>query len=230
MNIFTNLISSISTGDTAEILFVLLYLIVYLCFYLCMLFFILAIATAAYVFQGIGLSKMLKKVGYAKPWHAWVPFANVYALGSRAEMYDDGKAPTNYGRTLLRLNIALSILSVALFSFELPMFAVAAMAESPALMIFTMLAYFGLLVALIVMAIIQSIKLYITYWRVFRIFHPEFSVLYLMLSIFVSSYVPSVVFFILRNREPQNLRAPEGCVCGDRDSENSEAQNPYTYE
>ena len=227
MNLFANLTLALSTGDSTAAFLTVMFFIVYLCIYCFALFVTAAISTTMYVLQSIGLSAMLKKVGYAKPWHAWVPFANVYSLGTLADMYDDGKAPTSYGKSLLKLNIVIAILAAALFSFELPFYVVALMSNLPVIMILAMIVYIGMSVALFVIAIIQSVKIYFVYWRIFRIFHPEFSVLYLMLTLFVSSYAPGIIFFILRNREPQNLRAPEG---ENADSDSLSEQNPYHYE
>ena len=38
------------------------------------------IAIAFYVLMGISIMKMLTIMGYDKPWMAWIPFANTFAI------------------------------------------------------------------------------------------------------------------------------------------------------
>lgn len=42
--------------------------------------FVLAVITVLYVLYGISHMKALKALGYDKPWMAWIPFANDWAL------------------------------------------------------------------------------------------------------------------------------------------------------
>ena len=90
--------------------------------------------------------------------------------------------------------------------------------------------FLGLYIADLVLSIKLTIKILICYWRVFRIFHPELSVVYLMLSIFASAIASSIVFLIISNREPQNLRSDEDETNIPGDFGNIGPQNPYFYE
>lgn len=48
------------------------------------LVFVLIIAVVFYVLYAISHMKALKALGYDKPWMAWIPFANYYALADAA--------------------------------------------------------------------------------------------------------------------------------------------------
>lgn len=48
------------------------------------LVFLLVVVVAAYVLYGISHMKALKALGYDKPWMAWIPFANYWALADVA--------------------------------------------------------------------------------------------------------------------------------------------------
>lgn len=45
-----------------------------------LLFVLVAVSIAAYVWTALEYSKVLKALGYKNPWMAWIPLANMYAL------------------------------------------------------------------------------------------------------------------------------------------------------
>ena len=198
--------------------------------YAILMCFCLMLAVAAYVFEGIGLSRMLKKVGYARPWHAWVPFANEYAVGSLADMYDDGKPKSNLAREFLTVNIVTGALALAMLVISLPLMLVGLGAKISALYSLGAILFLGLYIATIVFSVKTIVKMYVCYWRIFRIFHPALSVLYLMLSIFVSSVAVCFIIFFISKREPQNLRSDDDNENKFDDFGSAEPQNPYFYE
>ena len=63
-----------------------------------------------------------------------------------------------------------------------------------------------IMIAILVVSVFYLICYFKAMWGIYRIFAPEYSVLFLMLSIFVADISP-IAIFALRNREPQNLRA-----------------------
>lgn len=52
----------------------------------------LVIVVAAYILASLGTQKVLKKFQYPRPWMAWIPFANYYAL---ADILQDKEGNTS---------------------------------------------------------------------------------------------------------------------------------------
>ncbi len=181
------------------------YIVIFLVYFL-MISIAMALAVAQYVLQSLGLRSMLKSLGFEKTWYAFVPFCNSYAIGYIADKYDDGKPKTNYAKKLFRLSIATAVLFLPIL-FIIIVIAImsAAYGDTGVGLAFALLLVFGSYIALIVLAVIYSVNLIKALWRIYRIFAPEKSILFLMLSIFVSPAM-SIIFFIIRNRRPQNVR------------------------
>ena len=199
-------------------------------FYAVYMIFILAISAVGFILLGIGLSRMLKKVGYEKPWLAWIPIANGYAIGVLADKYDDGKPRSNFAKEILSTEITTLVVTLVMLVVALPIMLVGTAMNISGLVSIGGIIFLGLYIADLVLSIKLTIKILICYWRVFRIFHPELSVVYLMLSIFASAIASSIVFLIISNREPQNLRSDEDETNIPGDFGNIGPQNPYFYE
>ncbi len=180
--------------------------------YIMLMFVAIAVSVAAYVFQALGVKAMLKSVGFKRAWYAFVPFCNSYAIGYLADQYDDGKAKTNYASKLLKLCIIVLILGEIFLSFWFLMIILRfVMAPGSMFVMYGAIIAIALsYIAMMVVSIIYSVKLTMAFWRIYRVFAPEQSVLFLLLSIFVSA--TPITFFIIRNREPQNLRTEEAPV------------------
>lgn len=183
-----------------------------------------------YLLQAFGLMRMLQSCGYKRPWYSFVPFCNVYALGELAEQYDDGKPSTKYGKTLLGLSIASVALSIVIIVGGIAVFLrpftalltnllnnlqiteaqIAAAFESQMSSLLAGVAIIAVTsLAMSVIAVIYAVFLYIALYRVYRIFSPDYAVLCLLLSIFVSGSQP-IILFVLRNKQPRNLRGQNG--------------------
>ena len=65
-----------------------------------------------YIFYGIGLSTMLRRSGFKKPWFAFVPFFRVFALGCLADQCRDIMPPKKRGQKLLYFSIAYAALNL----------------------------------------------------------------------------------------------------------------------
>ncbi len=165
---------------------------------------VMAATVASYVFGAIGLRGMLRSVGFGRTWYGFVPVLNAYAIGYIADRYDNGKKRTHYAKSLLRLNIVSYALS---FLFSL-LYIPTLLAFSPSdgttpTIVLAILAVFY--IPLIAISVILSVKLYVSMWRIYRIFAPDGAVLYLLLSIFIP-LAYSIIFFMLRNQVPWNTR------------------------
>ena len=90
--------------------------------------FALLIGLFAYIMEGLALHRMGKVCGAPYPWLAWIPYANLYALGYVADKDAEvsGRPATHYRNTLPILFVVLSVLSFGLMGV-----AVAASIGSP---------------------------------------------------------------------------------------------------
>ena len=185
---------------------------------------LIAYAIVSYILYGKGLSAMLRSVGYEKPWLSWVPIANVKALGDLADFYDNGNPKKNFGKKLLRFTIAELCLAFSFLFLGLLLSIIftgtGALRDLgfliPIILVPLYIAIFAILIPYLV-------TYYKALWAIYRIFCPKLSVLFLLLSIFVSSSEIFIIF-ALRNRAPQNLR---GAM---QKAEGSYPENPYRYE
>ncbi len=168
---------------------------------------VLALAIVAYVIQSIGLSRMLKKVKYDRPWFAWVPIVNAKAIGDLADMYDDGKPEQNFGKKLLQKGIITMALSLAtsLISMVMTVLTTLGFPAMDSVITFMSSVSAVLSIAMIVFSVMYLIDFYKAIWRVYKLFSPNNATAFLILSIFVS-YSQAIILFIIRGNEPQGLR------------------------
>lgn len=183
-----------------------------------------AVPIAMYILQGIGLSTMLKKCGFKKPWFAFVPMLNIFALGSLSEIYNNGKTQRkHYAKILTALYIVClaaslvygcafgiayaELLTTQLDGAEFTVEAILEILEQiengeglPDLFLTaSLLSYVYSLVSMI-----YQVYFCITLYRVFRIFAPDSALAFSILCAFFSFLVP-ILLFTSRKNEPQNL-------------------------
>lgn len=172
---------------TAGLAFVIIYFVV-----------IFGISITMYLFEAFGLYRMGQRLGFKNPWLAFVPVANVYALGKVAEQYvkNDGKPSAKFSKILLTLNII--ILAIAVLFVVFAVVAAVLFSNRVAIFIPIILGY----LALIGIAIAQSVVYYIALWRIFAIYDNNNATVFLVLSIFISFLYP-IFLFVLRNKEPK---------------------------
>lgn len=82
-----------------------------------LLVFVLLICIAVWVFYALMHVRMLKAMNYDKPWMAWIPFANQYALADclkleEAELFGSVKIPMNIFKFWFAVPFVLSFVPV----------------------------------------------------------------------------------------------------------------------
>lgn len=181
-------------------------------FYMVYFLVMLAISLIPYIFTSLGFYTIAKRRGIGKAWLAWIPIGQLWILGSISDQYhlQAHFQTKNKRKVLLFLQIVLVILLVLMLIFAavtvLAVLDVAAMGEHPffidvwkpvqeSLMDMVWL-YFVMLGVAIAMTVVQYIALYDLY----RSCGPDSSVLFLVLSIFVSITMPFLVFSV-RNKD-----------------------------
>lgn len=185
---------------SAGIAFIIIYFLV-----------IFGIAITMYLFEAFGIYRMGQKLGFKNPWLAFIPIANMYAFGKVAEQYvkNDGRPSAKFSKILLTLNIIMLAIAiifvvavVVLVITNIGMFATdSSLNESMTVFTLILPILLGYL-ALIGIAIAQSIVYYIALWRIFAIFDHNNATVFLVLSIFISFLYP-IFLFAVRNKEPK---------------------------
>ena len=175
--------------DDASIAIVAVMAVVYI--------FALLIGLFAYIMEGLALHRMGKVCGAPYPWLAWIPYANLYALGYVADKDAEvsGRPATHYRNTLPILFVVLSVLSFGILGVSVTAVFSSMDGEisyGSAMLILLML------LALLAVAVVQLVFEYIALWHIYQLFSPDNAVAFILLSILVSASMPIVLFIASR--------------------------------
>ena len=178
---FEDAVYTYMEGTDSE--FIILFLLIYCVFVFVMLVF----SVASYVLSSLGMYTVAKRRGIRNPWLSWVPYGNMWVLGSIADQYQyvTGGKIKNRRKILLATTIALSALVI-------PMVILAALSGlgsylSVALLVLVYLAF-------IVTAIVGAVFQYIAYYDLFRSCKPQNATLFLVLGIVFQVTLPFFLF------------------------------------
>jgi len=173
-------------------------------------FIFFAFWVATYVFNGLAILNLCKKLGIQNGGLGFVPVANVFKLGQAADRasaaYGEKK---HYARLLLIMEIVTCVLFIpyTVCAFILAINGVSLMGEYGvdyafndgfAIMIVLLTILFVFLIFAAVIAV--SIFTYIAYYKIFRLFVPDNAVLYLVLSLVLG--LPWLFLFIASRKMP----------------------------
>jgi hypothetical protein len=161
---------------------------------------ILVYGITAYIMGSLGYYTIAMRRGIRHPWLAWVPFGNVWILGSIADQYQFvslGQVK-NRRKVLLGLQIAITALVVALYAIVI---------YASVMMLFSMgsggqltmnsvfgLVYLLICVAILVLYVLLVVFRYIALYNLFASCMPGSKVAFLLLSIFLGFVEPFLVF------------------------------------
>lgn len=173
-----------------------------------------------YILQALGTYTIAMRRGINHPWLAWVPFGNLWILGSISDQYQyvaQGRIK-NRRKILVGLQIALVVLLLAFMVFAV--YCVfqgtvgAALPKSMGIMALGMLAFY---VVLMVLAILLSVFQYICLYNLFASCDPNSKVGYLLLCIFISVTMPFLVFSCRKKDYGMPPRRTEPAPCAPMD-------------
>ena len=181
-----------------------------------------------YLLTAIGVFKMTRTLGLPNAWFAFVPIVNTYALGRIAEQCPTGnyKRPMRYGALLLTLELVTLVFSIVSFVsavgvivdlvlsgefgtlFEEFMYgydylSATAVAGAPTYsdsFDFEMLSALSSII-MPILNILHAVFYYVALYKVYKLFHPNNAVGYLILSILIGITRPFLLFS-LRKRMP----------------------------
>lgn len=154
-----------------------------------------------YIFMAAGLHRMANRRGIRNGWLAWLPFGDVWVLGSISDQYQyvaKGRV-RNRRKVLLGLEIAMILATVFIGIGEVFLFG-GAMMKVPEIALIAALLVLFLAVAVTVLTVIFVVFEYIALYDLFNSSNPDNSVALLVLSIFLSFLLPFFVF-ASRNKE-----------------------------
>ena len=168
-------------------------------------------SVAMYVLNGIGMMKLAKSCGLRHAWMAFVPFASTYQLGQVAECATKpGKKKLPLRHFALIGQILLVVSAVGYYVWLLlRMFTLELSGEAiTSFDLFTILgSAAGSTALLTVISFAVSVLIYYLYWKIYRLFIPQYALIFLLLTIFLG--LQPILLFAIRNRAPQFPKAEQ---------------------
>ena len=198
---------------------------------------------AVYIFTGLGLFTIAKRRGIHNPWLAWVPFGNMWLLGTLSDHYQSvakGKV-TRRRVVLLVTNIVMSLVAAAvlvlcfvmigrMLTIGLELFgsmdnfdAISGVDEERMI---TAIAGPGVGMVLLALVLLPVAIVYLIFWcialhDVYKSCEPDNATLYLVLSIFLPICVPIFLMVCRKKDGGMPVRAPQ------QPAYDPYGQNPY---
>lgn len=190
------------------------------------------LSIASYVLNSLGMYTIAKRRGIHNPWLAWVPVGNVWLLGSISDQYQYvAKGNVRKRRkVLLGLNIAVAVgaVLVLVMAFAAGVSVGLSKGASGAATGAAVGAAFAGIVllelAMIIIALVQMVFMYIALYDLYASCEPGNAVLYLILSIIIQITMP-VFVFICRKKDqgmPPRRKAVTEQICQQTEEETTE--------
>lgn len=173
-------------------------LIVYLAFYL----FVITLSIGSHIIGGIGFYTLAKRREIPAPWLAWIPVANTFIMGALA---DDYNLKVRNVKTKFRYILTILMAAVLMFAIVLiPLvFIFAYSAEAIYNEVVSIIPYVIITLiyfALMGVALAASVFQYISIYRIYQSCVPKHTLLFFLITIFVSYAFPFFILF-LRNSD-----------------------------
>lgn len=170
---------------------------VFFAIYMIAMFFSFAFSIVSYILTSLGTYTIAERRGIRYPWLTWLPFGNLWILGSISDQYQyivKGKIK-NRRKVMLGLSIGV-VAAYIIFLF----------ATVTGIILSENAVYFGSEAAMLVLVVICTLVMlvtgiilivyqYISLHDLYRSCHPNNAALYTVLSILISATMPFFVFF-----------------------------------
>ena len=149
-----------------------------------------------YILRSIGLHRIGKNCGVSAAWLAWIPVAHYYVLGAVAERDTPaGKKPFPFGVVMVILAAVSTVFGgFGSYKLDMPQYLTDVIGQPLTLSISPLKALLSL-----VLIVFEFVALY----RIFHLVDPGHATLYLVLSILFSGFMPAILLFAVRKRQPQ---------------------------
>lgn len=176
---------------------------------LCIYAVIIIYAIVAYIMGSLGHYTIAQRRGIKHPWLAWIPFGNLWILGSIADQYQfvsmgqvKSRRKVLVGLQIANTAVALAILGMYVKLIVDVLITAGGKVEliDPVGMSVTVLVILLLSLAICVLSIILTVFRYISLYNLFASCWPGCKVAFILLSIFLSVTEPFLVF-ACRNKD-----------------------------
>lgn len=172
---------------------------------------VIGFSIVVYVLYSLGMYTIADRRGIHHPWLAWVPFGNLWILGSISDQYQyvsQGKVRSRR-KLLVGLNIALCVIMLVLIFVAVYAIVQAAIGgNEEGLVVAGMIALLSALVMMVV-AIVLAVFEYICLYNLFASCDPGNKTTYTLLSIFIGVTLPFLVFICRKKDLGMPPRRPE---------------------
>lgn len=175
-------------------------------FYLIYMLVALAISVGTYVMQSLSLYSIADRRGIRNPWLAWLPVGDAWILGCISDQYRyvvKGRVKSKR-KALLVMNILMYVAFALIFvmAFSMGLQSGGADLESPqtADMLRSALGLLALYLVLLGLAVAVTVVRYMALYDLYASCEPGNSVMYLVLSIFVSITQP-IFMLVCRKKD-----------------------------
>lgn len=150
----------------------------------------------SWVFTSVGMYTIAKHREIKHPWMAWVPYLNMWILGSISDQYRYVvKGKITRRRVALLVTAALSFAVSCLSSFT---DAVLGFTEEAQMV--SILVPFALVLVSLVVSLVYAVLYYMALYDLYKSSDPRHDALYLVLSILLGVVTPFLIF-ACRNKE-----------------------------
>ena len=170
---------------------------VFFAIYMIAIFFSFAFSIVSYILTSLGTYTIAERRGIRYPWLTWLPFGNLWILGSISDQYQyivKGKIK-NRRKVMLGLSIGV-VAAYIIFLF----------ATVTGIILSENAVYFGSEAAMLVLVVVCTLVMlvtgiilivyqYISLHDLYRSCHPGNAALYTVLSILITATMPFFVFF-----------------------------------
>lgn len=174
---------------------------------------------ASYVLRSLGTYTIAKRRGLNHPWMAWVPVLDYWLLGSISDQYQyvvNGKNK-NKRKWMVGLYGAMWVVLIGIYIVMFVMmanaisgaFGNASEAEMLESMLGSLIGMLLLFLPLLGLSIAVSVIRYIALYDLYKSCDPNNSVMFLVLSIFISVTEPFFIFFARKKDKGMPPRRPQ---------------------
>lgn len=176
--------------------------------YIGVLLLITAGATVISALQAIGVHHLSEKMKLNRPWYAFLPILNVFAIGRLGDECVKPLGKKKLAKAMVVMNIVVLVLALVLVFFAMNLGFDAAIAEETYMNSIedntslwgSVIALVLVLLAVFAMSIVYIVLYYISLWRIYSSFDRTNAVLYIVLSV-LFDFLPAIFLFVIRKKE-----------------------------
>lgn len=176
--------------------------------YIGVILFATAVATVISALQAIGVHHLSEKMKLNRPWYAFLPILNVFAIGRLGDECVKPLGKKSLAKAMVVMNIIVLVLVIVLLFLAMNLGFDAAIAEETYMNgIEENSSFWGSVIALVLASlivfaasIVYIVLYYVSLWRIYSSFDRTNAVLYIVLSV-LFDFLPAIFLFVIRKKE-----------------------------